>query len=82
MYIQPLPLNVPGRFVTLEHCEGCGQCRRFAPDNVTFDPSDVFCYVYRQPGTATELVSLQRAIGLCPVGAMTDMQDARQKGMD
>ena len=82
MYAKPLTFNAPGRFQTLEVCEGCGQCQRFAPDNVTFDASDVFCYVYRQPATEKEIVSIQRALVRCPAHALLDTRDSVQKGME
>lgn len=82
MYKNQLPLNEPGRFYTLDTCEGCGQCQRFAPQNVKFDPSDVFCYVYRQPATEQEVVAIQRALVRCPVYAMHDAHESVKKGMD
>jgi ferredoxin len=76
-----LSFNEPGRFFTLEHCDGCGQCQRFAPDNVTFDPSDVFCYVYRQPSSEKEMASIRKAKELCPVCAMSEQNVGSQEGM-
>ncbi len=77
-----LPLNEPGRFYTLDTCEGCGQCQRFAPLNVKFDPSEMFCYVYRQPATEQEIIAIQRALVRCPVRAMNDTHDCVKKGME
>jgi ferredoxin len=74
-----LSFNVPGRFFTLERCEGCGQCIRFAPDHMTFDQSEVFCYVYRQPATQVELASLRKAKDLCPSNAMQELTDSIQE---
>lgn len=82
MHKKLLPLNEPGRFYTLENCEGCGQCQRFAPQNVKFDPSDMYCYVYRQPATEHEIIAIQRALVRCPVRAMNDTHDCVKKGMD
>lgn len=67
-----LPFNVPGRFFTLERCEGCGQCIRFAPDQMTFDRSEVFCYVYRQPVTPADFAGIQKAMDWCPANAVQD----------
>ena len=82
MVSKPLSFNAPGRFATLEKCEGCGQCQRLAPDNVSFDPSDVYCYVYRQPETEAEVASIERAMKLCPACAMKDSGGRVQKGME
>jgi ferredoxin len=76
-----LSFNEPGRFFTLDNCDGCGQCQRFAPDNVTFDPSDVFCYVYRQPSTDKEVASIRKAKDLCPVCAMVERDRPSQEGL-
>ncbi|MGE5314393.1 MAG: ferredoxin [Acidobacteriota bacterium] len=73
-----LSFNVPGPFYTGERCEGCGQCIRFAPDHLTFDQSEVFCYVYRQPVTHAEVASVRQAMELCPSSAMREMTDGMQ----
>jgi ferredoxin len=77
-----LPFNEPGRFTTIDQCEGCGQCLRFAPANMAFDPSKNFCYVLRQPTTSAEIASFQRAMKLCPMCAMKDTNDRLQEVME
>ncbi|HLP15074.1 MAG TPA: ferredoxin [Bacteroidota bacterium] len=71
-----LSFNIPGSFYTLDRCEGCGQCIRFAPNHVAFDQSEVFCYVYRQPATQAEIACIRKAVELCPANALHEGNDS------
>ncbi len=70
--LQPLPFNIEGRFFTTAHCDGCSQCLSYASDLITFDESDVFSYVYKQPHSNDELQRILKAHTLCPHNALKD----------
>ncbi|MGE5315877.1 MAG: ferredoxin [Acidobacteriota bacterium] len=72
---EPLRFNEPGRFHTTIQCDGCGQCIHVAGDMITFDESEVFCYLYRQPQTPEEEERLKKIALDCPVRALRDKAD-------
>lgn len=72
---EPLRFNEPGRFHTTIQCDGCGQCINVASDMITFDGSEVFCYLYRQPETPEEVERLKQVALDCPVRALRDKAD-------
>ena len=69
---KPLTENAPGRFYTLDSCNGCGLCLSYAIHNFTFDDSGLFYFVYRQPEDEDELNDVMKAISLCPMDAIKD----------
>lgn len=67
---KPLPFNIDGKYYIDERCNGCGECIQFADENITFEQSDVFCYVYKQPSNDSETNSVEEAKKFCPLCAI------------
>jgi len=53
------PENVPGKFYVDDQCIDCDLCRETAPANFKRNDDGGHSYVYKQPGTPDEEVSLQ-----------------------
>jgi ferredoxin len=65
------PLQVKGKyFVEYDSCISAKACEAEAPENFAVDENGA--YVYKQPTTPDEEEDCQRALGICPYGAIRD----------
>ena len=72
-----LPFNIDGKYFVDDNCDGCGQCLAIASENLTFDQSDVFCYIYKQPENPADEKAMDEAKKFCPQCAIQTKGDKK-----
>jgi len=65
-----LPNNTPGKYYTVDECDGCAYCASVAPENFDFDkPSNTY-YIVKQPSSPAEQELVNEAMEDCPIDAI------------
>lgn len=67
-----LPENVPGKWYVDDACTPCHVCLDEAPQLLKYNEDETYVYFFKQPADADEEAAAQRALEICPTGAIGD----------
>jgi len=67
-----LPENVPGKWYVDDACTPCHVCLDEAPQLLKYNEDETYVYFFKQPVDADEEAAAQRALEICPTGAIGD----------
>jgi ferredoxin len=67
---QKVPENVPGRWYVDDTCTPCHVCLDEAPQLLKYTEDETKVYFFKQPEGAEEDDAADRALTICPTGAI------------
>jgi ferredoxin len=70
-----LPESVPGKWYVDDACTPCHVCLDEAPQLLKYNEDETYVYFFKQPTDADEEAAAQRALEICPTGAIGDDGD-------
>ncbi|WP_366931356.1 ferredoxin [Methanolobus sp.] len=65
-----MPKNVPGPYYVDESCISCQICTDEAPKHFKMTDINSNAFVFKQPKTDAEKDVCEKALSICPVGAI------------
>ena len=66
--------NSPGAFFVDQSCIACDTCGGVAPDHFKLDLTFDHAFVYTQPASKSEIDLCKKALELCPVQAIGEVE--------
>jgi ferredoxin len=67
---QKVPENVPGKWYVDDTCTPCHVCLDEAPQLLKYNEDETKVYFFKQPEGAEEDDAAERALTICPTGAI------------